>query len=103
MECLAEMTEAGITDLHRRFGDVEFSRLQKIRGPFHPQLPDVLGNGHAGGRRECPAEMKRAAPDCPADVLEGGRCGQVFFEKSDYFLHSFGGKAVLALTKQFLM
>jgi hypothetical protein len=97
------MAQRRVADFHRRLGDVVASAQEQFGGPLHPDLPDVLRNGHAHFLREKAAEIKRAAPDLRAERLDVGRIGQMAAQDGGGPLDPLAGDPFLALAEKFLL
>jgi hypothetical protein len=77
MKRLAEMAEAGVADFKGGFGDVVLASAKEFGGPFHAQLADELREGQADLLRKSAAQIKWAATDLRADLVERGRGGEI--------------------------
>ena len=96
------MAQRRVADFHRRLGDVMAPAQEQFGGAFHPDLPDVLRNGHAHLLGKEAAEIKRTASDLRAERLDVGRISQMAAQDRGRALDPLLGDPFLALAKEFL-
>ena len=100
VESGAEVAQAVVADRDGGFGDVAFASAKKFSGAFHPDLANVLLDGHAGFLREQTAQIKRAAADFFAELFEGGRFFEAFAENQARAFDAFAGRALGARAEE---
>ena len=94
MEGSAEVTEAVVADGDGGFRDVASAGAQEFSGAFHPDLANVLLDGHAGFLREKAAEVKWTATNFLAELFQRRRFFEAFAEDQARFLDAFAGGAL---------
>src|ERR1700730_17856006 len=94
------MTQTGIADLGRRFGDVEAPAAQQLSRAFHAQIAQILRNGQANFTRKNPAKINWTATKLLSEHLERGRIGADAREQLFRSLVAFPRDALLPHAKE---
>lgn len=100
VESGAEVAQAVVADGDGGFGDVALAGAEKFGSAFHPDLANVLLDGHAGFLREKAAEVKWTAADFLAELFEGGRFFEAFAEDEARFFDALAGGALGARAEE---
>lgn len=94
------MAEAVVADRDGGFGDVALSSAKEFGGAFHPDLANVLLDGHAGFLGEKAAEVEWAAADFLAELFERRRFFQPFAQDQARAFDAFAGGALGACAEE---
>ena len=97
----AEVAEAGVADFERGFGHVVFAGAEQFRRAIHAEALQVLRDRRAGRLREGAAEVKRAAPDFLAELLQRRRIRKITAQDGDDAFGALLGEAMLACAEKF--
>ena len=100
-EGLAEMAERGVADFGGGFGDIVAAFEEQFGGAFHPDLAEILRDGHADFLGEKAAEVERTATDLRAEGFDVGWLGKMAAEDGSGALDPFLGNTLLALAEKF--
>lgn len=100
MEGGAEVAQAVVAYSDGGFGHVALAGAEEFSGAFHPDLANVLLDGHAGFLGEETAQIKWTAADFFAELFEGRRFFEAFAQDQPGAFDAFARGALRARAEE---